>query len=159
MPEFPQSAKYVFSEKPATVDEAPPVQDTWYTLLNTTQGAELDMLICRQENGELDPKLVEFEIVIDGTTFYGDESLINGEYYSVNQDVSDVESDPLLLSIQTFLVGNIKPISRFESSTTQRGGLFKGKNVLVRMRMTVAPGTFQTLKASLYYRELIAVGW
>lgn len=50
----------------ALLDQQPPVQNTWYTILNTTEDAEIYYVIVRQNNGDVAAKDLEIRVTADG---------------------------------------------------------------------------------------------
>lgn len=55
----------------AELDQDPPVADTYYTILDTTEKVRLLSIICRQINDEAGAKNLQLKVTIDGVTIEG----------------------------------------------------------------------------------------
>ena len=118
-----------------TATKAPPVQNTWYTILDTTYNVELISLSTLQTNDESAAKNIDTEFTLEGTD-YGTTAQShnhNATYYHY----LDTNTDAVVIG-----------------TGGENFGLhasFTAETAKLRVKMTSAAGTNQTLKYYLWY--------
>lgn len=137
----PQGFSKIYSYKykaTGTVDEDPPTQNTWYTVLDTTDDVRLIGVTTRQINDETDTKTIAVRITIDGVTLETGNVTCNNNsfYYVYHQLVSD----------SIFSTTNARNIG-FNTG-------LRGQSVKVEVRQTEATGTNQQLDGRAVYETL-----
>ena len=79
MPTFHGEDKYIFEyQTPATLDQAAPVQNTWYTILPTTSNVLIHHIATNIEDTN---ETVEIQITIDGETITGSVAQTHSDNY------------------------------------------------------------------------------
>lgn len=133
--------KYMFQTQAlATLDQDPPVQNTWYTCLDTTEDVRLIQVQTRQTNDEAVAKTIQIRITIDGNTITSNaESQNNNTIYWW-----------ILDSYDTFRITDITSARSIATNYTT----MRGQSVKVECRTTAAPGTNQTLDCRVWYETL-----
>lgn len=125
-------------------DQDPPVQNTWYPLLNTTDDVVLKIYMLEQHNDELAAKDMEVRITtVDETLASASTPLNNYVTYHVRRDreSSGLEIELAYINVDDF------------------SGLICWGGALVEWRMTSVPGTNQNVNADIFYDtiEIIAL--
>lgn len=123
----------------ATLSQASPVQNTWYTVLDTTEDALLIMISIYQTNAEAGSKDLQVRLTIDGVTMTGSVSLAHN---TTNLVYISWASDGLSFTGSVLLVAYYAPLP--------------GQSVKVEFRCTSAPGTNQVLGGAVQYCALEA---
>lgn len=124
----------------AETDQQPPVQNTWYTILDTTEDVRLAFFLVLQDNTETDAKNVDARITVDGVTLTGTPlSLADNTW----EFIYHARTSEVLLSSTASLM-----VLYYES-------LF-GHSVKTEVRLTSAPGTNQRLLARCTFETLEA---
>ena len=127
----------------ATLDQAPPVQNTWYTLISGIKNVEIGSLQLYQSNDEAAAKDVEMSAEIGGVAVsYVANSCNNASwgasYLNAAQDkISKAFGTTWLASAYYNIV--------------------KAKTASIRIRLTSAAGTNQVLRARVQYRQFSEV--
>lgn len=117
----------------ATLVQAAPVQNTWYTVLNTTSNVRLiKTLMVVVDTGET----LQMEITIDGNTITGTQVAVAGTIY-------EAVSTQSAITAQSIAFGTI-------SAANLTGFIFEGRSVSVRVRKTTAAGV-GSLSAKVVY--------
>ena len=121
----------------ASVDEAG-VQDTWYTVLDTTNNVRLYSIVLRQSNDETATKFLAHRVTIDNVSItLSSSSLHTTNYYYYLNPVTDS--------------------SLFRATTYNLMGFYTalhGCSVKVEVRSTSAAGTNQHLYGYVRYAVL-----
>jgi len=122
----------------AALNQDPPVQDTWYTVLDTTEDVMLIEIAGRQINDETDPKDLEWRLTIDGVTLTivlaGDKTHANNTWLRVYRD----------LTLEGLTATGAVVLA-------DHPGSVYGQSVKVELRMISAPGTNQKLDGRVKY--------
>ncbi|MFX0205868.1 MAG: hypothetical protein ACFFDT_07755 [Candidatus Hodarchaeota archaeon] len=123
----------------ATLDQDPPVTDTWYTILDTTLRCRIQSLAVRQINDETNAKNIELAITLDGVAIACGPTALNNNtfyYFYKNQTTAEVMVE----------------------STTQYTAMrytdFRGHSIKIQARNTSAAGTNQKLDGRCLYETL-----
>lgn len=123
----------------ATLDQDPPVQNTWYTILDTTEDVRLVQIQTKQTNDETVAKNLQVRITMDGETYTsGNESQNNNTTYYWYVEVD----------------GTITVTDISSSRLTAAGpgySTIHGQSVKVEVRITSVIGTNQTLDGRVFY--------
>jgi len=132
---FGQRLPPVF-QLPALLNQPAPVQNTWYTILNTTPNCliwEVDVRI--DTTGET----LEWRITIDGvvSTAIGNACLANTDYWGV----------PVLYN-----VGLYTEISAVSTWRSDRAFIVEGRSIKIEVRKTTAAGAGNLRGAVAYSR-------
>lgn len=129
----------------AQLNQVPPVTDTWYTILDTTEDVSLDFILMFQENDETDAKNIEVRVTIDGEVLPGAASQAdNTLFYWAHTHNFAAATDILDESATRNTAG---------SQTSDKLGLpLRGHSVLVEARITSAVGTNQELRGRVIYQ-------
>lgn len=130
----------------ATLTQEPPVQNTWYTVLDTTYNVAVYTMVVYQKNDETNAKNVNIRLTVDGTTLTksADYSLADNSY--CNPVIQLISSDTLdIISIYQSLTSG---------KTTGSAELFYARSFKAEVRTTSAPGTNQKLHAWIRYFTL-----
>ncbi len=129
-----RQVKYYYRHQPvAVLDQAPPVQNTWYTILATTLDALLKRLTVRQDNTGATAEDLEVRITIDGDAMVATlNGRVSGTLYGIQLKTDDTE----------LIDGNTNV--GIESD-------LEGQSVLVEMRQTSDVGAGGRLRAWLHY--------
>lgn len=115
--------KYAWQHQPdAVLNQAAPVQNTWYTVLAATEDVRLifptfDVLVANET--------IELEVVVDGNPLTGVQAAVAATVY------------------ETFLQGGVADalgIAAYPFTSLYRAFLLEGQNVRVRIRKTTALG-------------------
>lgn len=118
----------------AVLAQANPVQNTWYTVLNTTLNAQIYYMIAIvATTGET----LEARVTVDGLTYTGTQVATAGTYYFFYIDV----------------VGSIvwqPALSQYPASGLV--GAIEGRNIKIEIRKTTAAGT-GTITATVMYGQ------
>ena len=120
----------------AAFTKSPPVQNDWYTLLDTTEDVWIIQISARQTNDETDAKAIETEWTLDETDYGRSQNLNNNTTYYFH--ISGY-SEQLIAGTSQYLAG------RYTFLPAQSGKL--------RLRLTDAAGTNQTFRAYLWYAK------
>lgn len=116
-----------------TLNQAGPVQNTWYTILSTTKDlCIVGLVVSVQTTNET----LEVEIVIDGNTYTNTNASVAGTNYTVYMSLSDTTMSPV------FDTGTY--------NTSLRYGKFCGHSIQIRIRKTTAAGAGNIRAAVLY---------
>lgn len=127
--------KYAWKKQPiTTLNQDPPVQNTWYDVLGITSDGKIILNAIKQVNDETDDKTVEVRWIIDGETYDADETIPNNTWY---YPYLQPTRDSLLVTTTMVLAAYYAPL--------------EGQSIRVRMRMTSAPGTNQELDGRVHY--------
>ena len=116
--------------------ESPPVQDTWYTILDTTLNIRIVHLSVGQTNDETNAKNIETEITLDGTDYGRSQSYDDSVYYS---QVISYYSEQLIHGTTGYSAGRYTDLP--------------AQSAKVRIRLTSAAGTNQTLTGRIWYNK------
>jgi len=128
----------------ATLDQNPPVQNTWYTILETTYYVRLLYIAVKHDNTDNVAKNLEVRVTIDGVTLAATAALAPGDntwcywYLEFWQD------------------------SMTGTATLRNVGYYegmRGHTVLVECRMTSVPGTAEELDGRVQYEMLEPSEW
>jgi len=132
--------KYAWKKQPiAPLAQSGPTQNTWYTILDTTEDALLIMMSIYQTNSEAGSKDLQVRLTIDGITMTGSVSLAHN---TTNLVYISWASDTLSFSGGVLLAAYYAPLP--------------GQSVKVEARITSAPGTTQVLGGAVQYCTLEA---
>lgn len=129
----------------AVLDQVPPVQNTWYTLLETVEDVWLAFVRVLQANDEVAVKNINMRWTADGRTLTrqaGDLGQANNttNWWSLQSNtLDDISGSTTITPAGTAIDG---------------GGPFFGLSVKLEVRLTSVVGTNQTLRArAIYYLE------
>ena len=120
----------------ATLDQAPPVQNTWYTVLDTKKYVRLIFLSMKHDNTDASALTINMRVTVDGTVYTaavdaaGNDNTVYYFYF-------DPTADALLSSTTLYNAGYYEDI--------------RGNSVKVEVRMTGVPGTAEHLYAYVQY--------
>ena len=135
-------SRFHWKFKPLATVDAAGVQNTWYTVLDTTLKVRLYSLWMNQYNDEAAAKTISMQIIVDGVTLThtlsGASNTTPSRCYEIGQQTDTLEAAPA-----TYLIGRYVALH--------------GKSVKVQVRSTSAAGTNQHLKAYLRYAKLEAL--
>lgn len=122
----------------ADLDQDPPVQNTWYTVLDETGGLRIKVMPVRQTNNEAAAKSIDVRMTIDGVSIDATvTSQGNGTWYYWS------------LGPGTERVIGAAAITMFHSILA-----IHCHDALIEIRMTSAPGTNQKLDGRVHYETL-----
>ena len=133
-PEIPDVFKFsggrlgIFEyQTPATLDQSTPVQNTWYTLLDTTANVRLqDIAITIEDTNET----LQCQITIDGETLEaGSLAATHSTIYEAYIKLNSIGRKEEVILIQNDLIPQYRPF------------LIEGKSVKIEVRKTTAAGT------------------
>lgn len=127
---------YWNKEAIAQINQAPPVQNTWYTVLDTKVDVRLIWLVLRQDNDETDNKNLEIRVTMDGVALIGTIDAVNLTYYQAYLNLS---ADTLIVSGTKFNSGYYVDI--------------RGRSVKVEIRITSVVGTNQVLRGRVQHEQ------
>lgn len=131
-------AKYWILNHPiATHGIAPPVQNVWYTILDTTEDVNLQYMAAIHSNVGAVAKTIEFRLTIDGLVMTGSFLAPNSTYIYAR----------IWSQADNLLVAAVENPAGLE-------GKLQGQSVKVEYRMTDAPGVNQTLDGFVRYGTL-----
>ena len=131
--------KYHYRYQPiARLDQDPPVQNTWYTVLDANGGLKIRMVLARQNNDDTVAKSIEFRMTIDGVSVDATVTAqLEGSWYfwTIGPGVERVIGGTTIRMIHEYEV-------------------VECLDALIEMRMTSAPGTNQKLDGRVQYETL-----
>lgn len=136
--------KYAWQDHdPALSSQDPPVQNTWYTIMDAY---DVRLLWCHviQTNDESAAKDVEVRWTIDGTVYFDADSY---EHNAGNYIFKNIYDSALGTSGLTLSSGRVNAADDVDK---------RGLHVKIEMRMTSAPGTNQVLTGRAVYETLEA---
>jgi len=108
----------------AVLDQATPVQNTWYTVLAATDDVKL---IYVMDDIETTGETLECEITIDGLTLTVSHAAVAGTYYNI---------------FKTLQAQNLSALSLGTASISSAYQIaLEGQSVAIRVRKTTANGT------------------
>ena len=123
----------------ATLDQAPPVQNTWYPVLDTTTGGvEVLYLSLKHDNTDSSALTINMRVTIDGITLTAAADAAgtdNTLYYAYLSPTAD----ELILGTTFYNAGGYTSL--------------KGHSVKVEVRMTGVPGTAEHLYGYVQYLQ------
>jgi len=129
--------KYMFElQAIATLDQDPPVQNTWYTILDTTKNVRVISIACRQIHTEAGAITTECRIIIDGRTLTASQAMNDSTWY------------------YNYMKLNAEGMNMSTTSQPICAVPIEGHSVKIEMRITDAPGTAQQLDGSVIYEVL-----
>lgn len=106
--------------KEAKIDQAAPVQNTWYTVLDTTKDLVLyDM----SERVNVADETLECRVTIDGTIYTSSTAAVAGTYY-----------------VAHFYMRSAGGYLSFGAGENNKAFLFQGRSIKVEVRKTTAAG-------------------
>ena len=126
----------------AALDQAPPVQNTWYTVLDTVSKARLYSLVFKQINDEAAVKNIDFKVTADGLTLENSADRASGIANYFYQ--SPYSSSVAWIQNPNYIMSNYYIA-------------FHAKSLKVEMRTTSAAGTNQHLCGYVRYARLEAL--
>lgn len=121
----------------AVVSESPPVQNTWYVLLDTTLDVRLLSVCITQTHTEAAALMLEVRWISDGIVQSTGVNADDDTIYHVHQDY---DSDQLATNTAFRQAGYYTDVRR--------------QSLRLEVRMTGVPGTAQTLEAWAQYETL-----
>ena len=127
----------------AALDQAPPVQNTWYTVLDTVPKARIYSVIGKQVNGEAELKAIDPRVTVDGVTLTQSGSTL------ANNTIRSFYISPVADSAAAATDGNYNHFGFYIAT--------HAKSLKVEMRLTSAPGTNQHLYGYVRYAQLEAI--
>jgi len=134
------SKRYCYEKQPiGTITQAPPVQDTWYAVLDLVQPIRVIYLSMKHDNTDSSAKTINMRVTMDGVVLTAAADAAgtdNTVYYFYVDPVSDA-----LISTTTVL----NP-SYYES--------VECNSLKVEVRQTAAPGTAESLFGYVQYEIL-----
>ena len=115
------------------VDEAPPVQNTWYEVFHAE---DVRLLYCaiRQDNTEEDAKDVEIRWTLDDNVYFDTVPLAHGTWEFTYRDQNPSSGGTLGLTTTATMYNAARNIDK------------RGLDFKVEVRMTSVPGTAQRLR-------------
>lgn len=133
------SIKYHYeTQEIATDTETPPVQNTWYIILDTTYDVRLIYLRIYQDNDDAAAKTMEMRVTADGITFTGSFNVADN---TANFPYVSTDADDL------------------SGGTSTRNAAYytdwRAQSVKVEFRMTAVPGLNQTMTGNVRYEKLL----
>ena len=123
----------------ATIDQAPPVQNTWYTVLDTVIAGRLIYLSMKHDNTDSSALTINMRVTIDGVTLTAaaDAAGVDNTTYYFYVDPT---SDALLSTTTVFNAGYYEDV--------------RGNSIKVEVRMTGVPGTAEHLYGYIQYEVM-----
>jgi hypothetical protein len=129
--------KFCYEKQPiATLDQAPPVQNTWYTVLDTVKAGRLVYLSMKHDNTDNSALTINMRVTIDGVVLTAAADAAgtdNTAYYFY----VDPTADALLSTTTVFNAGYYEDL--------------RGNSIKVEVRMTGVPGTAEHLYGYVQY--------
>lgn len=128
-----------FERQPiAALNQDPPVEDTYYTILDTTANAKIYCIATKQKNDEASVENLQLKITIDGetieTTTRGHASNTwNFWYFELHDDELTVTTSETSAMVSTMP--------------------FEGRSVKIEVRQTTDVGTNAELDGRVHYAE------
>ena len=111
-------------QTPATLDQAAPVQNTWYTILDTTNNAIINGISVNVEDTD---ETIEVQLTIDGETLSGSVAATHSTSYYVRHSLNGI------LRIDGLALGTT-------DYAQYRPYMIEGKSIKVETRKTTANG-------------------
>lgn len=137
-----QTSRQIYEyQPPATLDQAAPVQNTWYTILNTTHNIQVLVIAVNIEDTNED---LEVQVTVDGETIagYGVTATHSTSYYAY---------------FLPSAISGIDQLSLANTSANIKHPLLTGKSVKIEVRKTTAAGA-GNLTGIVIYEQLKSVG-
>lgn len=130
-----QKQFYWQHETAVEFDQAPPVQNTWYTVLDTTADVRLIFTSISQSNDEVAGKNLQMRWTIDGLTCeLAATAVASGTLYYVRKD-----QYTQALKAQTTIINSGQYVD------------IRALSIKIEARTTSVPGTNQRLRAWIVY--------
>jgi len=127
----------VFEHQPdATLSQANPVQNQWYTVLDVKKGVKVYSVVILVWTAS---ETLEVRVTIDGQVLVGSVEATHTTYYYVHHKLYAAAASALAIDGNIFLLGHYPPL--------------EGREVKVEVRKTTAAGT-GTLDARVVYAKL-----
>ncbi len=123
-----------------------PVQNVWYTVLDTTRNARIKTIYIQHLNDEVANKTIVFALTIDG--------VVRGTATTVIPGWSCLYIHPF--NETGFYVTWMGPVGVMYRNIAEYNDVF-GKSVKFEIRTTSALGTNPLLFASVQYEKLVAI--
>ena len=134
---FYSPGRFHFKKEPIATITQTPVQNTWYTVLDTTSYVRILYIAVKQDNTDNVAKALEIRVTIDGNAISGAGTPGDNTWNYIN----------LTPTVDTLSY----TAAIFNSSYYVE---MRGHSVKVELRMTDAPGTAETLDGRVQYEVL-----
>ena len=126
----------VFEHQPdATLSQATPVQNQWYTVLDAKKGVKIYSVVILVWTAS---ETLEVRVTIDGQVLVGSVEATHTTYYYVHHKLYAAAASALAIDGNIFLLGHYTPL--------------EGREVKVEVRKTTAAGS-GTLDARVVYAK------
>ncbi len=134
------SERYCYEKQPlASIDQAPPVQNTWYPVLDIVQPVRVIYLSMKHDNTDSSALTINMRVTIDGVAMTAAADAA-GTDNTVNYFYVDPTADALLSTTTVFNAGYYEDMV--------------GNSLKVEVRMTGVPGTAEHLYGYVQYEIL-----